>query len=60
MNDTVHYKGTSDWETESLRAKKKESEKKVAIIHFLDTPEGKDWFKIDEWKKVQKANKTNK
>lgn len=30
------------------------------IIHFLDTPEGKDWFEIEKWKKVQKANKTKK
>ena len=29
-------------------------------VHFLDTPSGRDWGNIAEWKKAQKENKTNK
>ena len=60
MNDTIHHDGKGGFETESFRAKQKEFNKKRGIIHFLDTPEGKDWFKVEEWKKAHKANKTNK
>jgi len=60
MNDTIHYMGTSDWETESFRAKQKELDNKNAALHFLDTPAGRDWDNIVEWKKAQKVNKTNK
>lgn len=34
--------------------------KETKPTHFLDTPAGRDWDNIVEWKKVQKANKTNK
>lgn len=29
----------------------------IDTIHFLDTPEGKDWNNIIEWRKLQKSNK---
>jgi len=29
-------------------------------VHFLDTPAGRDWDNIVEWKKAQKVNKTKK
>ena len=57
MNDTIHYDGKGNWETESFRAKQKEVNKKLGIIHFLDTPEGKDWFNIVAWRIAQKENK---
>lgn len=76
MNDTIHHDGKGGFETESYRAKKllmikargphseylTQAVLKEAIktTHFLDTPAGRDWDNIVEWKKAQKSNKTNK
>ena len=39
---------------------KTEVKKAVKTTHFLDTPAGRDWDNIVEWKKAQKESKTNK
>lgn len=60
MNDTIHILENGGFETESFREANRKIADAVYGVHFLDTPAGRDWDNIVEWKKAQKANKTKK